>query len=147
MAVIGDSYVHTFAAFSTFTALSLGTIMLYLTLLHCSALYRPSSSSIQHTKYSNYFFYLTLSPPGSTYISLKSAILPSLSIARLDVILQHHFIFEFDDLKTDRNFSSGFPIGVGCDSEVARVYSDPSPILDPAKLADMEAYLGSKPGN
>jgi hypothetical protein len=84
--------------------------------------------------------------PGSTYISLKSAILPSLSIARLDVILQHHFIFEFEDLKTDRNLGPGFAVGVGYDNDLARVYSDPSPILDPAKLADMEAYLGSKPG-
>ena len=73
--------------------------------------------------------------------------MPSLSIARLDVILQHHFIFEFKDLKTDRNLGPGFAFGVGDDNDLARVYSDPSPILDPAKLADMEAYLGSKPGN
>lgn len=63
------------------------------------------------------------------------------------MILQHHFIFEFKDLKTDRNLGPGFAFGVGDDNDLARVYSDPSPILDPAKLADMEAYLGSKPGN
>ena len=110
---------------------------------------------------------------GSTYISLKSAILPSLSIARLDVILQHHFIFEHIDLRTDRNLSSTSSVtsasassfqgegeGEGVEgnglegsrnrdrnrNELERVYSDQRPILNPAELADMEVLLGSKSG-
>ena len=101
--------------------------------------------------------------------------MPSLSIARLDVILQHHFIFEHIDLRTDRNLSNtssvtspssssasafkgegrGGELGSreGVDrninsyrNELERVYSDQRPILNPAELAEMEVLLGSKSG-
>lgn len=78
---------------------------------------------------------------GSTYVSLKSAILPSLSIARLDVILQHHFIFELKDLQSDRNLGPSSVRGT-----LGRVYSDREAVLNPAELAEREAFLGSRPG-
>ena len=143
---------------------------------------------------------LTLTPvrTGSTYISLKSAILPSLSIARLDVILQEHFIFEHDikqynfynqnqikakssienSVNTSMNNSNStgnnnieninkienenhsetwdhhtitnLELVSDKDKEIMRglyqVKSGQRPILNPAELADMEAFLGSKPG-
>ena len=84
------------------------------------------------------------------------------------MILQHHFIFEHIDLRTDRNLSSssrvtptstststsesegeGEEVNGSSDrhiNELERVYSDQRPILNPAELADMEVMLGSKAG-
>ena len=103
---------------------------------------------------------------GSTYVSLKSAILPSLSIARLDVILQHHFIFGLFDREmtiieesknsTHSSNNSGLgtripspgpsPLGTHGFQDLQYVGSGTRPILNPAELAEMEEFLGSVPG-
>lgn len=111
-------------------------VVCYVLNLHRTMLIRLSLSSTSSVHYSFPFTSI-----GSTYVSLKSAILPSLSIARLDVILQHHFIFELKDLQTDRNLGPSSVRGT-----LGRVYSDREAILNPADLADREAFLGSRPG-
>ena len=104
-------------------------------------------------------------------MSLKSAILPSLSIARLDVILQHHFIFglfnrEMAMIQEDRKSAqSNNNSGLGTPSvsagsspngsptsgthgfqDLQYISSRTRPILNPAELAEMEEFLGSVPG-
>ena len=92
--------------------------------------------------------------------------MPSLSIARLDVILQHHFIFGLFDREmtiieeskysTHTSNKSGLgtriasagssPLGTHGFQDLQYVSSDTRPILNPAELAEMEEFLGSVPG-
>ena len=109
--------------------------------LHLPMLIVLCSSSTYFPSLSSPLFHFPFASIGSTYVSLKSAILPSLSIARLDVILQHHFIFELKDMQSDRNLGPSSVRGT-----LGRVYSDREAILNPAELAEREAFLGSRPG-